>query len=106
MLQLLQWAGSVFRLTSQPLAAAPSQLPYPAVQAPSAHTPLLQEAAAFAKLHTVEQLLQWLGSDVRLISQPSPIVALQFPKPVLHVVNVQLPDVHVAVELAFAGAQA
>ena len=91
-------------LVSQPLAAAPSQLAYPALQAPRAHTPLLQPAVAFAKLQTVEQVLQWLGSEVRLISQPSPITALQFANPVLQAVIEQLPPAQAAV--AFAGAQA
>jgi len=74
------------------------------VQAPRAHTPLLQPAVAFGKAHTVEQVLQWLGSDVRLISQPSPIEALQFANPVLQAVIEQLPPAQAAV--AFAGAQA
>lgn len=59
---------------------------------------------AFAKLHTVEQVLQWLGSDVRLISQPSPMSALQLANPVLQVVMAQVPPVQAAE--AFAGAQA
>jgi hypothetical protein len=51
----------------------------------------------------VEQVLQWFGSDVRLISQPSPIRALQFANPVLQAVIEQLLAAQVAV--AFAGAQ-
>jgi len=66
----------------------------------------LQPAAALAKLHTVEQELQWLGSEVRLTSHPSPMSALQLAKPVLqpfaaieHVPPEQTPS-------ALAGAQA
>ncbi len=38
------------RLVSQPLVAMVSQLPYPAVQAPSTQAPAEQVAAAFGKV--------------------------------------------------------
>ena len=68
------------------------------------HTPLLQPATAFAKLQTFEQLLQWLGSEVRFVSQPSAIRALQLSNPVLQAVIEQLPPEQAPI--ALAGAQA
>ena len=58
----------------------------------------------FAKLHTVAQVLQWLASDVKLVSQPSPRRALQFANPVLQAVIEQLLPEQAPV--ALAGAQA
>jgi hypothetical protein len=46
--QALQLLTSVFRLTSQPLAVAVSQLPKPAAHAPIVHALLEQLAAALA----------------------------------------------------------
>jgi hypothetical protein len=68
--QALQLLISEFRLISQPLVALPSQLAKPALQVPIAQAPALQVAEALAYAQTVLQLLQWAGSDFRLISHP------------------------------------
>jgi hypothetical protein len=97
--QLPQWAGSVFRFTSQPLLRAlPSQLPKPELQA-MPHTPEVQLAVPFAALHGVPHPPQWLTLVLKLASQPlvraSPS---QLPKPDVQVMP-QAPPEQVAVPL-------
>lgn len=97
--QVLQLLTSVLRLTSQPLAAEPSQLPKPAVQAPNVHVLLTQLAAALANVHLVPQPPQLFTSLLELISQPSVDKPLQsLNGAVQTVVDVpQMPAVQVAV---------
>ena len=56
---------SVVRLTSQPSAAAPLQLPKPALHAPTKHAPPLQNGDAFAGADDEINILQ--GNDGALI---------------------------------------
>lgn len=103
--QVLQLLTSVFRFTSQPSAARLSQLANPAVQVPRTQTPLLQPAAAFANVQMFEQLLQWLGSEVVLTSQPLLTRASQFAKPGLQLAAGIEQEPPEQTPTAFAGAQ-
>jgi hypothetical protein len=84
-------------LVSHPLARLLSQLPNPELQL-MPQAPLLQVAVPFVALHTVVQLLQWLGSFLRFISQPSVRLLLQSENPGLHVIP-QVPAVQLGVPL-------
>jgi hypothetical protein len=76
-----QWALLVWVLVSHPLAALPSQLPKPVAQAPSAHAPPAQVAAALAKLHTVPHAPQCAVLVVVLVSHPLVALPSQLPNP-------------------------
>jgi hypothetical protein len=76
---------SVLSPVSQPLAELPSQLPQPDRQLPSWHTPPKQLAEAFAKLHAVAHVPQWVTDVLRLTSQPLFTLPSQLPQPELHV---------------------
>ena len=56
-------------LTSQPLAAKPSQSPHPELQAPMTHWPALHVAAALAKAHCLPHVPQLLVVLSRLTLQ-------------------------------------
>lgn len=75
-------------LTSQPLAATPSQLPNPGLQVPSVHDPDAHDSEALAKSQIAPQEPQ-LVSVVRLVSQPFAALPSQFPNP-----GLQLPIWH------------
>jgi len=98
--QVPQWAGSVFRFTSQPLLRAlPSQLPKPEVQA-IPQVPDVQLGVPLAPLHGAPQLPQWLRLVLKLASQPLPRASpSQLPKPDVQVMP-QAPPEQVAVPLA------
>ncbi len=83
-LQLPQLLESVFRLTSQPLDALPSQLAKPASQLPIEQVPVEQLADALGKLHGVPQPPQ-LDNVLVLVSQPSLGFPLQLSNPLLQV---------------------
>ena len=76
--QLLQWAGSAFRLISQPFEGRPSQSAYPALQVATTHAPAVQPDVAFARLQTVPQAPQLLAVVFVLVSQPLPTLLSQF----------------------------
>jgi hypothetical protein len=59
----------VWVFVSQPLLGLPSQLAYPAAQAPSVHVPPLQDSAALARSHGTPQPPQSV-SVLTLLSQP------------------------------------
>ena len=73
-----QFATLVLLLTSQPVSASPSQLPYPALhvmpQAPPTHV-----AVPLVELQTFAQLPHLDGSLLRLISQPLEALPSQLP---------------------------
>ena len=96
--QAPQLFPSVFRFTSQPLAALPSQSPKPLVHEATAQLPALHDAVALARLHA-PHLPQLFGSVFRFASQPLAALPSQSPKPVVHVATAQLPAVHEAVAL-------
>src|SRR5690349_6575935 len=83
---------------SQPLAGLLSQLPRPALQAPSVHCPPGHDSLALARSQTTPQPPQFAvvssGVSHPLFGLPS-----QSPKPGLHDVSVQLPLVHDEVAL-------
>ncbi len=65
-----QWAGLAARSTSQPLAAAPSQLPKPVAQT-TAHAPLMQAGVELgAAAQVLPQAPQWGAAEVTSVSQP------------------------------------
>ena len=78
-------------LVSQPFTALPSQLPKPALQAPSVQTPLTHDSAAFARLHTAPHPPQLARLVFVFVSQPLPALPSQSPRPGLHVETPQTP---------------
>jgi hypothetical protein len=86
------------KLASQPLAALPSQLAYPGLQAPRPHAPLVQTGEPFCAVHTVPQAPQCEGL-VRLVSQPFARLPSQSLNPALHA-DWHAPVAHEAVALA------
>ena len=80
--QPLQCWALVWRLVSQPLAALPSQLPKPPLQAVSWQLPVLQLAVPLARLHATLQPAQWVLL-LSCVSQPA--VLLQLPQPLWQV---------------------
>jgi hypothetical protein len=88
--------------TSQPSIAIALQFAKPVVHAPSAHAPAAQLAAAFAKLHALPQRPQCAALLVVSVSQPSAAIALQSPKPALHIPTPHAPLTHPGVPLATA----
>jgi len=82
--QAPQFATLICVFISQPLAPAPSQLPKPEEQAPSAQLPEAQDSAAFARSQTAPHVPQ-LDSVVRLVSQPFAALPSQLPKFALQV---------------------
>ena len=67
---------SVLVLTSQPLAARPSQLAKPGLQEAMAHEDAVQAEVAFGKAHTLPHAPQLLTLAVRFVQVP-----LQFVNP-------------------------
>jgi hypothetical protein len=98
-----QCAALVLVLVSQPLAALPSQLPKPRVQAPTPQVPAAQVGiATFVRLQTVPHPPQFAGSTWVLTSQPSPVLLLQLAKPALQVIP-HAPDAQVAAAFVRTG---
>jgi hypothetical protein len=91
---LEQFWADVPRLTSQPLEASLSQLPYPllqeTLQPPSEHV-----AVPFAWLQACPHPPQCATVFCVLVSQPLPGVASQLPQPLLQDPTAQLPVAHV-----------
>jgi hypothetical protein len=85
--------------TSQPLLAAPSQSPYPALHEATVQAPEAQPAVALASEQAPPQRPQCEGLVPRLTSQPSVALALQSAKPEAQVMP-QAPAAQVAVPLA------
>ena len=75
---------------SQPFAATASQLPKPALHAPSVQVPVAQLALAFARAHAMPHIPQ-LAVVVSGASHPFEAFRSQLPKPALHVTSAQLP---------------
>jgi hypothetical protein len=91
-------------LVSQPLAALPSQLPKPALHAPSTHAPPEHVDAALARAQAIPQPPQFAVLVAVLASQPFIALPSQLAKPVLQAPSAQLPPAQVAP--AFAKEQA
>jgi hypothetical protein len=89
-------------LISQPLDAAASQLPYPAVHADTWHVPVAHVAVALGRLHAWPQAPQFV-SVARSVSQPLTPSLSQFPQPAAQV-GVHTPERHAVVPCAFAHA--
>jgi len=84
---------------SQPLAALPSQLAYPAAHAPTPHAPAAHVAVPLAAVHARLHMPQWV-SDVR-VSTSQPLVAMpsQSAKPALQAPSTHPPAAQVAAAL-------
>ncbi len=95
-----QWALSLLRFTSQPLATLPSQLAKPALQLAMVHAPLAQPAVALASEQTLLQAPQLVGLVVVLISQPLATTPSQFPRPAAQTM-LHTPPAHPAVPPEF-----
>jgi len=91
----------VVRGASQPFAAFMSQLPNPALHAPSTQLPVAQLEVAFERVHDVPQVPQ-LAAVVSGASHPLAAARSQFPKPALQLSSAQLPVEQLAVALARA----
>ena len=85
--QLVMSPIAVF--TSQPLAGLPSQSAKPALQAPRAHRPAAQVAAALAKLQRLPHTPQFIASAEVATSQPLAARLSQLPKPSRQLARVQ-----------------
>jgi hypothetical protein len=85
--QVPQFWGVEDVAVSQPLAAAPSQLPHPGSQAVTRHVPVLHDSVAWARSHAVPQVPQSV-SVCRLVSQPSVATPLQSAHPALQLATV------------------
>jgi hypothetical protein len=94
-----QFERLVLVLVSQPFEALPSQLPKPALHAPSVQTPPGHVSAALARLQVTLQSPQSV-SVAMLRSQPLLALPSQFLKFAAHV-GTHAPAVHVVVPLAF-----
>lgn len=93
--QAPQLLAFVCAFTSQPLEAAPSQFPKPALHVPSVQAPDEHDSEAFARSQTAPQALQ-SDTVVRLDSQPLGARPSQFPKPDVHAWSAHVPLKHVA----------
>ncbi len=83
----------VDELTSQPLAALPSQLRKAPLQLATVHAPPEHPAVAFASEHAFPHAPQWATVFDTFVSQPFAAVPSQLPKPA-----VQLPSAHAPAE--------
>jgi hypothetical protein len=93
-----QWATAVLVLVSQPFEATLSQLPKPALQAPTAHAPAAHTLVALASEQVARHAPQCVADVERLVSQPLATTPSQLPKPALHVMP-HAPDAQVAAPL-------
>ena len=94
-----QFASVVFRFTSQPLEASPSQLPNPVLHAME-HEPSEQPGVPFVLLQTVPHAPQFVALVSVFVSQPVEPIPSQFPNPAAQVPRVQLPLTHDSVAFA------
>jgi len=83
-------------LTSQPLSAEPSQLPYPELHA-IAQLPDWHSGVPSVPLQVVPHPPQLVGSEAVFVSHPLPIWTSQSTHPGLHEAIVQLPEEQPAV---------
>jgi hypothetical protein len=93
----------LLRLISQPLAACASQLPNPALHAPSLQAPAAQVADALAKLQSLPHEPQLFGSLASCTSQPLSVCLSQSTHPEAHSVMLHTPARQLVV--AFGTAQ-
>jgi hypothetical protein len=98
--QAPQWLGVLVVLTSQPLAALPSQSANPAAQVKPQRPAAQAGVALSAPMHTVPQAPQWETLVPVLVSQPLAALPSQSPKPAAHIATAHWPIVQAAVALA------
>ncbi len=93
-----QCVGEVRVLVSQPLDAAPSQLPKPPAQMPTAQAPMRHTGVALSSAgQVIPHAPQLVTSFWRLVSQPSAAMRLQSPYEALQRSMAHAPAVQVAV---------
>jgi hypothetical protein len=90
-----QLLASVLRLTSQPLAMMPSRSAKPVLHTEKPQVPAVHSAAALAKEHALPQAPQWLTSEARVTSQPSPSAPLQLARPAVQTAAEHAPAMQV-----------
>lgn len=96
-----QCALLVLRLTSHPLALAPSQSAKPVLHVATRHAPVVHVCVAvFARLHAPPQRPQCVSDVRRSVSQPFVAFASQLPKFVAHAPTAHAPAMQAAVPLA------
>lgn len=95
-----QFAGSFVVGVSQPFAFIPSQLPKPALHPPSAQTPMLQEAPAFANEQPMLHIPQCDRLVCVLASQPLAGLLSQFAKGAVQLATWHEPAMQAPVPLA------
>jgi hypothetical protein len=100
--QAPQWALAPARLTSQPLAASPSQSPKPAAQRSTRHAPPAQVAVALGRAQPRPHMPQWAAVTRVSTSQPLAASPSQSPKPAAHAATPQTPPTQAAIALAGA----
>jgi hypothetical protein len=88
-------------LVSQPLDAAPSQLPQPDSHA-IAQTPCMHDGVPWLELHCLPQSPQLVALLNRLVSQPFVLSASQSPKPAAHA-DEHVPAVQRATAFGYVG---
>ena len=86
--------------TSQPLAATPSQLPYPELHETSAQVPVWHEPVPLEYVHALLHMPQFKLDVLVFVSQPLLGLPSQLAKPIAHV-GVHVPFVHDVVPLPF-----
>jgi len=79
--QAPQFAGLVLVFTSQPSVGSLLQSPKPALHEATVHAPAAHPAVALARVQTVPQAPQLLGSTAVCTSQPSESLVLQLAQP-------------------------
>ncbi len=95
--QVPQCVGSEVRSASHPSDAIPLQSPAPALHA-KPHTPAAHvDVARGGVLHVVPQAPQWMGEDVRSVSQPLETMRSQSARPGAHAAILHVPEVHAGV---------
>ena len=97
--QAPQLAVLVFRFTSQPVDAKPSQSPNPPLQA-MAHVLLEHDGVPFVPLQEAPQVPQFSELVVVFVSQPLAALPSQLPNPALHV-GTQVLDAHTVEPFGF-----
>ena len=88
-------------VVSQPFACAPSMSSKPALHVRTSQVPVEHDSLAFARLHVVPQLAQFV-SVVSDVSQPFELVPSQLPKPLEQLPSVHTPPGQLSVALSRA----
>jgi hypothetical protein len=92
--QLPQFATDDESAVSHPFVPSPSQLPNPALHAPTTQAPPLHEPDALGYMHAFPHAPQFAESVFRFASQPFEVAPSQLPNPLGHVAVTHDPPTH------------